>query len=45
MFKPCISEVTNLGRIGITVSGNGNNGFFSKDPLPFDMLALRMIHN
>ena len=45
MFKPCISEVTNLGRIGITVSGNGNNGFFSKDPLPFDMLALRIIHN
>ena len=43
-FKRCISEVKNLGKIGVTVSGNGNNGFFSKDQLPFDMLALKIMH-
>ena len=28
-FERCISEEINLGKIGLTVSGNGNNGFLS----------------
>lgn len=44
VFKPCISEVKHLGRRRVIVSGKGNNGFFSKDPLPFDMLALKIMH-
>ena len=44
VFKPCISEVNHLGRRGVIVSGKGNNGFFSKDPLPFNMLALKIMH-
>jgi hypothetical protein len=36
-----LKQQINLGRFRILTKGRGNNGIFSLNPLPFDMLALK----
>ena len=40
--KYFVKEMINLGKLNVVVKGNGNNGVFIKNPLPFDMLALKI---
>ena len=40
-YMPFITGVLNLHRLDVVGKGNGNNGIFARNPLPFDMLALK----
>ena len=40
--KYFIKAMINLGNANVIVKGKGNNGIFMKNPLPFDMLALKI---
>ena len=42
-YKSFITDYKILPRKGTVCPGKGNNGVFGKDPLPFNMLALRVI--
>ena len=40
-YKSFVTGVINLRKTDVVVKGKGNNGIFSRNPLPFDMLALK----
>ena len=42
-FKNCIKQVINLSRHDIVVPGTDKIGLFAKNPLSFDMLALKVL--
>ena len=45
IYKRHIKHVINLHNNDVVVPGKGNNGIFAKNPLSFDMLAIRIMHD
>lgn len=43
-FKTSVEAIINLPRSKVIIVGKGNNGIFARDPLPFNMLAVKIVH-